>query len=319
MIKKIRKKISSLRAILAARHRFLSANRISGSGVTIIEGGTFLHILLNLITTRHIQPVRLAFWTRTRLQMEMSKWVRGRLIQSRNEEIFVGDRFKLIIPREFHNSTEIVINDLREVFCENVYSRYLPFSSLVCEGDTVLDCGANIGSFSVWAATRGKDIRVISMEPDWEIGCALRRNIEFNGIADRVHVEQACVSNQPGEVTLLKDLACFTMTRMATNTSAPSSTDSVSVVPVETIDQMVARLKLDRVDLIKMDVEGAERLALRGAAETIRRFRPRLTISAYHLHDDIYVLAELIRNLCPSYDLVVTNNLYIYASTDRSQ
>ena len=43
-------------------------------------------------------------------------------------------------------------------------------------------------------------------------------------------------------------------------------------------------------DFIKMDIEGAERVALAGATQTLRRFRPRLAISVYHRVDDIWAV-----------------------------
>jgi FkbM family methyltransferase len=55
------------------------------------------------------------------------------------------------------------------------------------------------------------------------------------------------------------------------------------------------------ITLIKMDIEGAESEAIRGAANTIRRCQPKLAISAYHKHSDIYELPLLIHSLCPAY------------------
>ena len=69
------------------------------------------------------------------------------------------------------------------------------------------------------------------------------------------------------------------------------------------IDDVVQSLKLDRVDFLKMDIEGAEGGALLGAQDTIRRFRPKLAISAYHRVGDLYVLPRLIRKLLPDYRL----------------
>ena len=58
---------------------------------------------------------------------------------------------------------------------------------------------------------------------------------------------------------------------------------------------LVEELKLDRVDFIKFDIEGAEHQALRGARETLRRLRPRLAMSAYHLPDDARTLPAEVR------------------------
>lgn len=55
------------------------------------------------------------------------------------------------------------------------------------------------------------------------------------------------------------------------------------------------------ITFIKMDIEGAEMEAMQGAANTIRRCRPKLAISAYHKHSDIYQLPLLIHSFYPSY------------------
>lgn len=57
----------------------------------------------------------------------------------------------------------------------------------------------------------------------------------------------------------------------------------------------------EEVTFIKMDVEGAETEALRGAEATIRRYHPTLAISAYHKHSDIFRLLLLAHEFCPSY------------------
>lgn len=56
-----------------------------------------------------------------------------------------------------------------------------------------------------------------------------------------------------------------------------------------------------RIDLIKLDVEGAEREALRGAETVIRHDRPVLCVSLYHRTDDLFALPETLRKLCPDY------------------
>ncbi len=65
--------------------------------------------------------------------------------------------------------------------------------------------------------------------------------------------------------------------------------------------------------LLKMDVEGAEREAIAGAAQTIKRYRPRLNIAAYHRSEDFFALPLLIRALCPAYRLYLRHHPYVPA------
>jgi hypothetical protein len=72
-----------------------------------------------------------------------------------------------------------------------------------------------------------------------------------------------------------------------------------------TIDDYVADGHVPKIDFIKMDIEGSEVNALRGAVKTIRRFRPKLAISVYHKIDDLITIPLLIKDIEPSYNLVL--------------
>lgn len=67
------------------------------------------------------------------------------------------------------------------------------------------------------------------------------------------------------------------------------------------IDAYVERANLPRVDYIKLDVEGAERDVLEGAAASILKWKPKMAISAYHRPYDLWDLREYVSALCPSY------------------
>ena len=67
------------------------------------------------------------------------------------------------------------------------------------------------------------------------------------------------------------------------------------------IDEMANREKLKRVDLIKMDIEGAELQALIGAEKTIKKYKPVLVISLYHKLEHIWQIPEFINNLDLNY------------------
>ena len=71
-------------------------------------------------------------------------------------------------------------------------------------------------------------------------------------------------------------------------------------VPMRTIDTLCTGAD---VDLIKLDVEGAEESALRGAAETIRRCQPDMAVSLYHRTDDLYALVNTVHEMLPDHRL----------------
>lgn len=76
--------------------------------------------------------------------------------------------------------------------------------------------------------------------------------------------------------------------------------------------------------MLKLDVEGAEREALCGAAQTIARCRPRLNVACYHRNEDLFALPLLVHRLCPDYRLYLRHHPYVpawdvnlYATTEK--
>ena len=160
----------------------------------------------------------------------------------------------------------------------------------VKRGDVVLDCGANIGVFTREALAAGAKL-VVAIEPAPENLECLRRNLKHDIDAGRVIVYPKGVWDKNDMLTMRVD---------PKNSAADSFViqrddmhDSIKL-PLTTIDNLTAELKLDRVDFIKMDIEGAEPRALAGAKATLARFRPRLAISVYHTATDKVTVPQSI-------------------------
>ena len=76
-------------------------------------------------------------------------------------------------------------------------------------------------------------------------------------------------------------------------------------MPTSTIDDIVARNDVPRLDFIKMDIEGSEPAALEGARETILRFRPKLAIAIYHKASDFVGIPNWILDLNIGYRIFI--------------
>lgn len=102
---------------------------------------------------------------------------------------------------------------------------------------------------------------------------------------------------------------------LADNQNLQSRAGTEDIVPVTSIDSIpIAEKNL----FIKMDIEGAEAAAIRGAENTIREKRPFLAVCAYHRTSDIYMLPELMKQINPDYKIFLRGGLhYIYYAIDR--
>jgi|TergutMp193P3_1026864.scaffolds.fasta_scaffold04356_8 FkbM family methyltransferase len=93
------------------------------------------------------------------------------------------------------------------------------------------------------------------------------------------------------------------------NTTQPHETIFIDVMPIDALNLQ------EKVTFIKMDIEGAELNALKGAEKTILRDKPRLAISIYHSNEDMIRIAEWIHALVPEYKLYVRHHLTDYRET----
>ena len=172
------------------------------------------------------------------------------------------------------------------------------------EGDVVVDCGGCFGDTALFfASTVGESGRVICFEFVESNLDVLTSNIARNPVlSSRIHVERAPVGSQDGVVVMGCDIGPASRVVAGGSPMALSGNRPVKSYRSRTIDSVcISDLGVDRVDVIKMDIEGAEADALQGAREVIRRWRPRLAISAYHRVDDFFRLPVLIRSIEPRY------------------
>jgi FkbM family methyltransferase len=122
------------------------------------------------------------------------------------------------------------------------------------EDDLFLDIGANIGSYTVLAAGVRR-ATVWAFEPDPQTLQALKRNLKLNGLDDRVVVHEFALGDRDGEVLFTRGLD--TVNRVAT-----AEDRTVQAVRVRRLDALIGAY---RPSMIKMDVEGYEEAAIRGA------------------------------------------------------
>jgi FkbM family methyltransferase len=162
-------------------------------------------------------------------------------------------------------------------------------------GDIIIDAGACWGDTALYLAAKAlPDGHVYAFElSEGNIG-VLNANLAKNPELGRhISVIQRPLSNRSGDDMWFIDAGAAS--RIASQDNGGTRLQSLS------IDDFVKQQGLPRVDFMKFDIEGAERYALDGAADTIRTHKPTLAISVYHLPDDPFVIAEKILALSPDY------------------
>lgn len=183
--------------------------------------------------------------------------------------------------------------DLYFLVAEQVLDIYTRGSVDVKAGDVVLDCGANVGTFTRKALRKGARL-VVAIEPSPSNVAALRITFAQEIEQRRVIVYPKGVWNKDDVLSMWvyqnSALDSFVMRRRTEEANKPVEVR----VPLTTIDRIVTELALDRVDFLKMDVEGSERAALVGARSTISRYRPRMAIAAENLTDDQYEVPKAV-------------------------
>lgn len=153
------------------------------------------------------------------------------------------------------------VRELREQGREQTFVRLL--AEAVPEGGRVLEGGAHLGFVTVHSArAAGPTGSVLVFEPDGAVHGPLRRNLELNGVAERVTLVPAALGAHAGRVPF--HASGDTSSLFA---SAPGST-TVEVEVVRADDAVEGE-----VDVVKLDVEGAELEALRGMERLVRGAR----------------------------------------------
>ena len=140
-----------------------------------------------------------------------------------------------------------------------------------------------------------------AFEPTPKLGKIIERQSELNNRA--IHLVPYAVSN------VCEKTQFYVSDNFAPGNSLiehdPILDEVLYAITVDqiTIDEFVKRNNISRVDFIKADIEGAERLMLEGAQETLKKFAPKLALCTYHLPDDKEVMTELILKANPNYKI----------------
>ncbi len=198
-----------------------------------------------------------------------------------------SDRLQIVAP--YHGQLLIHLDVQswveRKILCKGYYEPWVSgfLARTLKPGHIALDIGANIGCHTlVMASSVGEKGRVLAFEPNPKMLTRLRANVRLNGF-EQVDLFATALGNQSGSGSIFIPADTEHNQGVASmhRCNLASGSQEVSIA-VQSLDDVVREKRLQRVDLIKMDVEGHEWEVLLGAKQTLERFRPILVFEFSH-------------------------------------
>jgi FkbM family methyltransferase len=255
-------------------------------------------LLVKVIAYRILGPTRIKLPLNTNGYWELFKGVQKLMnFQDIVDPKFLHFKLKKInlssygYPIEFYFTEAGVVTD----FIVEQYAYKENESRLIeaKKGDYVLDLGACWGDTALYFASKvGEQGKVFSFEFIPNNISIFNLNVKNNPhLSDRIILIQSPVSDISDVSVYYQDNGPGSTVNMQPFKEQTGETKTL------TIDDFVEKNGLEKLDFIKMDIEGAEQGALRGAEKTIRKFKPTLAIAIYHSMDDIVNIPKWISNL----------------------
>jgi FkbM family methyltransferase len=174
----------------------------------------------------------------------------------------------------------------------------------VSRGDYIIDGEAFKGETSFWFLSKGAG-KVYAFEPDHYNFSILCKNIIRNKVEDKIIPVQKILSNRTGTFSLYA----------TSSAGSVALTEGNETVEGITLDSFVEKEGLQKLDFIKLDVEGAELEVLEGAVETIKKFKSKMAISAYHKPEDIITISEFILQFLPNAKFYLSHKNWGWSDT----
>ncbi len=143
---------------------------------------------------------------------------------------------------------------------------------LIKEGDVVFDIGAHVGYFTLlFSMLVGDKGKVFSFEPNKNNFCLLDKHVRINKLQNVRILPYA-----------VYDIDGFLSFKIGDGSGTGKiSDDGQYFVSVVSVDSFVLKNKIDRLDFLKVDVEGAEDKVIEGAKDTLKKFQPTIFLSLH--------------------------------------
>jgi FkbM family methyltransferase len=188
---------------------------------------------------------------------------------------------------------------------------YFAFSDLEPkEGNLIIDLGAYIGAYTVYAAKKGA--QVIAVEPASSNLELLLQNVLLNNVSEKVNILKAAVGSSKGFVkfpsdSIDPDLAAFSLYNFK------NTWTKYEKVPLLRLNDILTLYNIKKIDIIKLDIEGAELEVLKSTYSILKTYKPKLVVEV-HREEDLKFLIQYLVNI--NYIVRIKrmgNIIYLYA------
>jgi FkbM family methyltransferase len=173
----------------------------------------------------------------------------------------------------------------QEIWVDRAYS---PPAYEIRRGDTVIDVGANLGAFAIFAASRAPDVKVYSFEPFASNVAWLRKNVEDSGLRN-IEVFQQAVGGLSGQRPFFIEPGNDMFHSLHSDYALDGGKRQSEMIECTTLDEIFATNRIECCQLLKLDCEGTElEILANSSPETLKRVMK--IVGEYHSH---YTVDEL--------------------------
>jgi len=178
----------------------------------------------------------------------------------------------------YYSNFEDTLNQLARINFETweYHSREV-FFELSKSADLILDVGAYSGLYSLIGARASSTSRIFAFEPNPAMRAVLHQNVELNGFAKRITIEEFALSDRRGSsaLTVGGDSSMAMLNSISgLDEQSNGSEITVKLATLDDYDFVASSI------LMKVDIEGSEIAFLRGALRTIKSFKPTILMEA---------------------------------------
>ncbi len=228
------------------------------------------------------------------MEKKIKLFLSGLFPKGKNKELFKLKYYNFITP----NNIKFKINDLDNTYYTNynylefvtaeplylIYPDFEYYQHLykIKSEDIVMDAGANDGYLTLlFSKLIGKNGKVYAFEPDAINIKNIAKNIALDkSLLDNIKIEELLLWNSNEKIDFYE-----AGTVGSSAIWVPDANKTVKKQAV-TIDSWVLENNIQKLDFIKMDIEGAEIKAIEGCLETIKTLKPNFAIASYHIVND---------------------------------